>query len=72
MDKCDHRNKSLEHGPVVFVRGRNKGKQAFYDDDAVTRNGNPCAIVYLGEPCVSRFLRVRHDELKNIKALARV
>jgi methylaspartate ammonia-lyase len=66
------RNKKLEHGPVVFTKGRYKGKKGFYDDDAVTTGGNPCAIVYLGTPCASPFLRVRHDEVKNLRAEALV
>lgn len=66
MDKCGQRNKNLEYGPVIFTRGRNKGKQGFYDDDSITAGGNACAIVYLGEPFKSPFYRVRHDELKNV------
>jgi hypothetical protein len=52
---------SLEHGSVTILRGKNKGKTGYYDDDEGDK-----AIVYLGEPFKSEYILLSKSSIKNV------
>jgi hypothetical protein len=58
------------YGPVLVLRGRHKGKVAYYDDDDNTRPGNTSgrdeAVVYVGEPFASDPIYVKYRDLARV------
>ncbi len=60
------------YGPVLVLRGRHKGKVAYYDDDDNTRPGNARgrdeAVVYFGEPFVSDPVFFKYRDLGKVGA----
>lgn len=56
--------RSGDYGPVLVLAGEHQGEVGYYDDD----DDGPDAIVYLGEPFMSDYVRLPRDTLEKIDA----
>jgi len=57
-----------DYGVVRILKGRYKGKLAYYDDDLGTESRPGKAIVYIGEPFESDYLLVSRTDLVKVTA----
>lgn len=58
---------AIKHGPVWINTGKHRGQIGYYDDDTEDR-----AIVYLGEPCKSAWVKIPHhwiDALDSVSSI---
>jgi hypothetical protein len=57
-----------QYGPVLILAGEHAGKAGYYDDDDPHADGPDAAVVYLGEPFESDYIRIPHGELEQLAA----
>jgi len=57
----------MKHGPVWISGGRYHGQIGYYDDDTDDK-----AIVYLGEPFKSRWVKIPHHQLESLDGIQSV
>ena len=55
----------LKYGAIFFTGGNHKGKLGYYDDD----EDNGIALVFLGKPFQSEYVRVPYTDIRNITSL---
>lgn len=59
--------KKIDYGdPVEIIKGRYKGRVGYYDDDSGDEN-DPLAIIYFGDPLLTKDVVIKYDHISPVK-----